>query len=108
MERRSKLVFVLFFIVTCFSPLFLYSNEIVSPEYEKGNFFYYTSTGIINSHTYNYFVISDQNFKKSRAVSFHGMKFRHISPSEFTKGSFVGYKLNKNMELTDIYLIKKN
>jgi hypothetical protein len=100
-------LFFLVFIIIFLNFRVLYSQEILSPEYEKGRFFYYTSTGFINSIDNDSFVISDRNIKKSRSVFYHGMKFRHIPEAEFTKGSFVGYKLNEKMEITEIYLIDK-
>ncbi|MCB9480965.1 MAG: hypothetical protein H6681_04155 [Desulfobacteraceae bacterium] len=101
--------------VYCFLTLliFLFSSEISAfkiecPEYEKGNFFYYSSVGILNQIKNDCFIISDKTLKRNGSTSYHGLKRRHIPQSEFKKGAVVGYKLNDKNEITDIYLIKKS
>lgn len=100
-------IYCVFTLFVCFFSSNIFAFEVVCPEYEKGNFFYYSSAGILHQINNDSFVISDKVVNKSSSVSYHGLKARYISVSEFKKGCVVGYKLNNKNEVTDIYLIKK-
>jgi len=109
METLKKIKLYCFLtLLACLFSSDIFAFKVTCPEYEKGNFFYYTSVGILNQISNDCFVISDKILKKNSSTSYHGLKLRHISVTEFKKGAVVGYKLNDNNEVTDIYLIKKS